>query len=191
MKNFRAYVEGKNLYSIFIHIVILLLVFEVILLVQKNRTLKRWIEEAAFAEGIRTGDYFSIKTLRSIKTDVRIDSSNRIQTIFVFSTRCPVCKETIPKWKTIEESATPNKVSVVGICLDSTLAAINYTRDQNIHFPVFVPEDLIQFARENKLKGVPYTIIRDHNGQTKKVWKGPLSEQELREFIEAVSKTAI
>jgi len=187
MNKLRAYLTGKNLYSIFLHLVVVILAIEVVILARQNRQFKEG-QDPASQESVKVGDYLSLSGIVPVDTIARLDSTSERQVIFVFTTRCPFCKETLPLWRQIAHQAEKaENVALIGICLDHLAETKVYVEEQKLTYPVFVAEDKESFVKKNKLHGVPQTIIRATSGRVERVWKGRLSEQEFREVVRAIS----
>jgi peroxiredoxin len=190
MNKLRAYLTGKNLYSIFLHLVVVILTLEVVILARQNKELKGG-PTAAPQESLKVGDYFSLSGIVPLDRNGRLDSTSVRQMIFVFTTRCPFCKETLPFWKEIAHRVVKAQdVSLIGICLDEVVLTKAYVEEQQVTFPVFVAIDKESLVRRNKLHGVPQTIVRTTGGRVEKVWKGRLTEQQFHEVVRAISDSA-
>jgi hypothetical protein len=126
-------------------------------LAKQNRDLKGGGGEAAQAS-IKEGDYFSLRGLKAVQSNAVLDSTSRRQLVFVFTTRCPFCKETR-----------------------------TYASEQQLTFPVFIPAEKDLFSKTNRLHSVPQTIIRNSNGFVEKVWRGRLTVEQFNEVVKAIS----
>jgi hypothetical protein len=135
MNKIRAYVTGKNLYTIFLHLVVVILAVEVVILARQNKELKQG-PTSAQRDSLKVGDYFSLSGLAPLFTNQRLDSTSARQVIFVFTTRCPFCKETLPIWKKIEAEAKERRhLGVIGICLDQEGPTRTYVEQESLKFP--------------------------------------------------------
>jgi hypothetical protein len=187
MNKLRTYLTGKNLYTIFLHLVVVMLAVEVVILVRQNKELKQG-PTSVQPESVKVGDYFSLSGILPLNSDAPLDSMSARQVIFVFTTRCPFCKETLPFWKEIvHRVAKAQDVSLIGICLDELALTKAYVEEQQVTFPVFVAVDKESLVQINKLHGVPQTIVRTTGGRVEKVWRGRLSEQQFHEVVRAIS----
>jgi hypothetical protein len=126
MNKLRPYLTGKNLYSIFLHLIVVVLVVEVVVLARQNKELKQGATHAQ-QESLKVGDYFSLSGIAPLERAERLDSVSAKQLIFVFTTRCPFCKETLPFWEKIASQAKRARgVTLIGICLDDEAATKAY-----------------------------------------------------------------
>jgi len=100
MNELRSYLTGKNLYNMFLHLVVVVLVVEVVILARQNREFKQG-PSSAQQESLKTGDYFSLAGIVPLNSGARLDTTSARQLIFVFSTGCHFCRETLPLWKKI------------------------------------------------------------------------------------------
>jgi peroxiredoxin len=190
MNKLRAYLAGKNLYSIFLHLVAVVLAVEVVILARQNKELKQG-PAALQQESLKVGDYFSLSGVVRLGSGARLDSTSTRQVICVFTTQCPFCKETLPFWERIEDQAKRARdVALIGICLDDEAPTKAYVEEHSLTFPVFVAIDKDSLVKKNKLHGVPQTIIRSRGGRVQRVWRGRLSEEQFQEVAKAMSDTA-
>jgi peroxiredoxin len=187
MNKLKAYLTGKNLYNVFLHLVVVVLTFEVVILARQNKELKQG-PSSAQQESLKVGDYFSLSGIIPLDNGTDPDTISGRQVIFVFTTRCPFCKETLPLWEKIASEAKRVKdVALIGICLDEEAATKAYVEEHGLDFPVFLPVSKDSLVQRNKLHGVPQTIIRARGGLVQNVWRGRLSQEQLQEVIRALS----
>lgn len=127
MSRFSEILSGKNLYSVFLHVALAASLVVIVVLAKQNRELKRGSGPDPQTI-IKAGDYFWLDGLMPVTNEVRLDSTSPKLLIFVFTTRCPYCKETLPLWKSLSDSAFQKKsFPVLGICLDPLEETRNYT----------------------------------------------------------------
>jgi peroxiredoxin len=189
MNKLRTYLTGKTLYSVFLHFAVVILAVEVVIIARQNKELKRGPSSEQL-ESLKAGDYFSLSGIAPLVNGTDLDTASRRQVIFVFTTRCPFCKETLPFWEKIEDQAKRVKdIGVIGICLDEHAAVKAYVEEHRLTFPVFVAADKQLLGKKNKLQGVPQTIIRSRGGRVERVWRGRLLEEQFREVVRAISDT--
>lgn len=186
MKALKAYLEGKKLYMLFIHVAVIALAVEVVVLARQNNELKN-PKDRGGKEQLAVGDSLSIHDLKPLQANYILPVNAPNQLLFVFTTTCPFCKENLINWKKLMALANKNKLTIVGISLDSAEKSEAYINEHQIDFPVFVPLDLASFKSQNKLNAVPVTVIRDSTGVAQKIWRGLLKEEQLREVANAIS----
>ena len=86
-------------------------------------------------------------------------------------------------WNRVAELTDEKEISIVGIsvhCFEKTKA---YIQENRVDFPVYWVRDQKKFEKENKLLGVPTTIVLNTNREIEKIWPGVLSEDKIRELI--------
>ncbi len=189
--NLREYLSGKHLYNIVLHLFVVVLAIQVVVLMRQNKELKEGRGLAA-QETIQEGEYLDLSELTPVTNGAQLDTVSRRQHIFVFTTRCPFCQETLPMWKYVADSLAPrSNVGILGISLDPMQETRTYLDQQNITFPVFMPSNNESFSNDNKLHTVPQTIIRNPNGLVEKVWRGRLSVDKYHEVVKAISDSII
>jgi cytochrome oxidase Cu insertion factor (SCO1/SenC/PrrC family) len=185
--NLREYLSGKNLYSIVLHLLVVVLAVEVYILMRQNRELKEG-RASTPQETIKEGDYLSLSDLTPVTNGSHLDTVSRKQLIFVFTTRCPSCKETLPMWKSLADTAIQRKsFAVFGICLDPLVDTKTYVSENQLRFPVFIPVNKESFSKNNRVQGVPQTILRDRTGFVEKAQRGRLSVDMYNEILHAIS----
>lgn len=191
MVSLKEYLSGKNLYSIVLHLFVVVLAIQVVVLMRQNKELK---EERGLTaqETIKEGEYLELLGLTPVTNGALLDTISRRQLIFVFTTRCPFCKETLPMWQSFADTLThKTSIAVFGISLDPLQETQTYLDQQGIAFPVFIPSDKESFSNKNKLHSVPQTIIRNSDGLVEKVWRGRLTVDDYNEVVKAMSDSTI
>lgn len=191
MSRFSEILSGKNLYSVFLHVVLATSLVVIMVLAKQNRELKRGSGPDPQTI-IKAGDYFWLDGLMPVTNEVRLDSTSPKLLIFVFTTRCPYCKETLPLWKSLSDSAFQKKsFPVLGICLDPLEETRNYTSQNQLKFPVFVPRDKDTFSKSNKIETVPQTLIPTSAGLVEHSWPGKISVEVYNKILKAISDGTI
>jgi peroxiredoxin len=89
------------------------------------------------------------------------------QLVFVLTTTCPYCRQTLPVWSKLTDSARRLAgwtVDVIGISLDSAAATKRYGEAQGLGFPLvtFPSRKLKQLYRA---RAVPQTLVLDEEGR--------------------------
>ena len=89
------------------------------------------------------------------------------QLVFVLTTTCPYCRQTLPIWTRLADSVRHLEgwaVDVVGISLDSSEATKRYAEAQGVAFPLvtFPSRKLKQLYRA---RAVPQTLVLDEEGR--------------------------
>ncbi|MDP2885116.1 MAG: redoxin domain-containing protein [Ignavibacteria bacterium] len=182
--------QGNQLYSIALHIVIVALGFELFVLARQNEELKERRE--MFAVGsLKVGDAFNVRNLSPVSTtkDAPAGFGGR-HVVFVFSATCRYCKANIEMWQRIALEGKKHNVVVYAVSVDSLLRTSRYVKENpNITYDVYVPSDIREFAKENRVSGVPITILRSPLGIVEDYWLGALSAKELEEILGKLSST--
>jgi len=187
MTKVREIVSGKNLYNIFLHLALVASLLVIAVLAKQNRDLKRGSGQAPKAN-IRAGEYFSLAGLTPATNGAQIDSTSSPQLIFVFTTRCPWCKETLPMWTSLADSASQkSSFAVLGICLDPLEETKTYIMQNQLAFPVFVPKDKEAFSKSNNIGNVPQTFIRTSSGLVEHSYPGKLSPDAYNKILKAIT----
>lgn len=193
MSKFSELLSGKSLYNLFLHVALLVSLVVIVVLAKQNRELK--VGGAPVPQTIiRAGDHFSLDGLIPFEPghDFIFDSSFTKQLVFVFTARCPYCKETVPLWKNLADSASQKKsFPIVGICLDPLEETRTYINQNQLTFPVFVPIDKESFSKNNNIGSVPQTFIRKADGLVEHSWPGKLSIDVYSKVLKAITDGTI
>jgi hypothetical protein len=182
-------IDGKTLYFISLHVIVIAFGFEIIVLTRQNEQLKE-SQDPYWAGRLKVGDMFSIDSLSvtSSKTNHPIEQRSR-QLIFVFSTKCKFCKANINAWREIAIASKQKPVQVYAIAIDSAARTIAYLAENEIvDYDVYAPVDIARFAKKNRLGGVPLTILRSSLGNVEKYWDGTLDNKQVTEIIRLISE---
>lgn len=186
MKALKTYLEGKNLYVLFLHVAVIALAVEVVVLARQNSELKN-PKDRGGKEQLAVGDSLSINDLKPLKANYTLPVNSPNQLLFVFTTTCPFCKKNLDNWKKLSEVAKEKNIAVVGIALDVPDSTAKYMSANKIDFDVLFPADVNTYRQKYKLLGVPKTILRDSAGVVRGVWTGLLNSQQVEEVASAIS----
>lgn len=184
MQKLIEFLRKQNLYAIFLHIAVIVLVIQVLILAKQNRELKSGGQRV---EILKAGDYFSFANLEPLSPQEGIDSTAR-QLLFIFTTTCPFCKENLPKWMKIVEQLKQKYAIVQAISLDSIEKTSSYVKQNQINIPIYIVRDTKHFQEVNKVSVVPMTIISGGTGRVEAVWDGLLSDHQTQEIVNSILK---
>jgi len=184
MKSISCFFVGRNIYSTFLHLTLLVLAIEVAILAKQNHELKEKIGQSL--ESLKIGDYFAMDDLVSLQPDYRIDSTSRYL-LFIFTTTCPFCKQNLEHWNQVANKTWESNTHKLGISLDGVDETSRYLKDNNVVFPVVCSRDAKNFQKKNKIEIVPTTVARNDVGKVENMWAGLLNQKEIQEVIDACS----
>ena len=180
--------DRMKLYLVFLHLITVALGVEVYILGVQNQRMKE--RQDYFAGGsLKEGDAFVTDGLIAA-TAVRGHSSEMSgrQLIFVFSTKCKFCKASIEKWHEIVLRAKKQNLTVFAISMDSVSITRLYVEHNRLSdCDVFVPVNVREFSRQNRIVGVPVTILRSQVGTVESVWTGSIEQQQKEEIMNKIS----
>jgi peroxiredoxin len=177
-------VNSRNTYQVLLHVVVVCLALQVVLLSKQNRQLKER-GSAMRQEELKVGDHFSMSRLDPVHIGSSLDTTSARQLVFVMTTTCTFCKQTIPFWNEIV-SRTKSQVELIAISLDSRDSTIEFAQRNGITFPLFACTNRKQFMNENKVSSVPLTILRNREGVVERLWAGKLDSEKEKE-VEAIA----
>ncbi|MCI0707448.1 MAG: redoxin domain-containing protein [Ignavibacteriae bacterium] len=187
MKFSKEMFSSKNLYIGFLHIAVIVLALQVVVLARQNNELKN-PSVAAQKEQLKEGDYFYYGELEPVREGAVPDTNSSQQLVFIFTTRCPFCKDSLPFWKQMANENN-TRYSVIGISLDPLENTTAYLVEHEINFPVFLPGDVEWFIEQIKGTTVPKTIMRNNYGSVEKIILGRLKKEQLPELTEVALVT--
>ena len=186
---FDVQLNGKLLYLLSLHFIIVLLGVEVFVLGKQNAELKRNQEYMAVGR-LKVGDFFRVDSLWSVfggKDGPPVFGQKQV--IFVFSTKCRICSSNLDAWQTIASEARKCKTSVYAVSLDSIQSTIKYVQENRImSYSVFVPRSARSFSRDNRISGIPLTVLRGSQGYIENIWLGAIGTEEVREICREISQ---
>jgi peroxiredoxin len=107
------------------------------------------------------------------------------QLLLVLTTSCPFCRQTLPKWNQIADSAAslrPGHVVVAAISLDSLSLTQDYVRQHQFRYPV-VLFPVAKLRRLYRATAVPQTLVLDHEGRILYARTGLLEPQAVVDSV--------
>jgi peroxiredoxin len=186
MTKLLARFASKHLYVAFLHVAIVVLAMEVYVLAEQNRQFKN-VSERAYRTRLAEYDSLSFANLQPIDSGSQKISESRGAIVFIMTTRCPFCRRNIASWKTLSSVARSNGLETIGISLDSIETTSIFVKQEGIDFAVWIPRHIAKYSEENKLVGVPITVLRDSTGIAQRVWNGLLADSVVGEIIHTIT----
>jgi peroxiredoxin len=107
------------------------------------------------------------------------------QVLFVLTTSCPFCRQTLATWARIADSAASLRsghVVVAAISLDSLSPTQDYVRRHQLRYPV-VLFPVAKLRRLYRASAVPQTLVLDHEGRILYARTGLLEPQAVVDSI--------
>ena len=180
--------DGKRLYAVALHLIVIALGVEVFILARENEELKE-NQDFLVVGRLKVGDWFSVDGLTAVTPAAGHASEVKgKQLIFVFSTNCKFCKANIKPWQDIALRATVHNLRTYAVSMDSLSRTKSYiAKNGIIGYDVYVPLDIRGFAKKNRLAGVPLTVLRSALGNVEGVWIGSLEGKHIGEIIDRFS----
>lgn len=172
-----------NAYTVSLHLLLVALALTVLGLAGENRDLQSpaSIPSPPQLEAGATITPFSARDLDGQAELLSFTQSERERLLFVFTTVCSVCLENQPIWSSLYARAR-GEYDIVGISLNELEASLRYREANDLPFPVVVPDDIREFATENKISRVPLTVHIGRDGKVLGSWLGILSEDSLAQL---------
>lgn len=174
---FRAYLTWKNVYGIFLHIIVVVLAVDVVILASQVKELKQGPMQSS-SRTLQVGDSLILGSGKHVYGPL-ISSSTNAGLYFIYTTKCPFCRRSLSAWSMIDSIAAGSHVAVRGVCMDSLQSCLQYSADHRLRFAVFVPDTAERFKKQNHIAGVPCTVLLSDSGRVEKVWLGMVDEEKL------------
>ena len=180
----------KNLLSIILSIVIIVMGVEIIYLIYQNRSLRLMIEAPQkFYQTLKQNDEvmpFTGKDINGNEINVEYSQTQSNKVMFWFSSTCYACEDNLNFWKDLYRDYNSDKIQLFGICGDDPADVQIMINNYNLNFPVICLDDhlIIDVYKGNIL---PQTIIITPQGYVQNVWPGSLKDVQ-KEKITTVLK---
>ena len=149
---------------------------------EEARTLRRRV---ALPYAGLTVPTFRAATLAGDSVVIGEGETGRRQVLLVFTTTCGFCLENLPAWKTIVAelgALHAPEVAVYGISLDPEAETRRYVIEHELPFPVLEFPDP-RTARLYRAKGVPITLVLDHEGTVLHARLGALGDRRAIDSV--------
>jgi peroxiredoxin len=174
---------------LFFLFIIVILGFTLFKCFKENQRIKQALPFLLPGEPI---DYFKLASVDKADADLKTLPPDKTGLIFIFSRPCTLCNQNIDYWNKLTKILKKNGISFYGIIIDNYNEAFNFKEQKEIHFPLFVPYDPIEFTKRFRLKlKMSQTILFAEN-TVKYVSIGELDGEDLKNFIlRARSLTAL
>lgn len=185
MGNLKRNLRTKRLYSAFLHLAVVMLAIQVVILSNQNRRMKEAAGGPA-PDGLKIGDTLVLQGVSPVNSRLILDTTSARQLVFIFTTSCPFCKQTVPMWNKLA-ARLQRSIPIIAISLDSRDSTIEYVKGNNLSFAVAFPLDAGRFKKLNKIVGVPMTLVRENSGKVLRLWKGKLDSLKALEVERSTS----
>ena len=142
-------------------------------LVVQNRSLK-----STHTTALRPGQHVQAFGVRMIdgRTDTfRFDDPRRRYLLFVFSTTCPYCEESLPRIEDAVRTGAGSGITPVAVSIHGPAETARFVVTHPISFRVVCADSSDEFQRRNQITGVPTTMLVDGRGVVQKVWEGDIT----------------
>jgi len=103
-----------------------------------------------------------------------------------WATWCPPCREEMPAFSRLQQIYTAKGVQFVGIALDSADSVRAFSERFPMSYPLLIGAAKgVELAGQfgNSTLSLPYTVVLDREGAGRLLRLGPLSEDELDDFL--------
>lgn len=176
----------KNWYQVFIDAILILLSAMIILLIIQNKELNNLLIKSSFGQ-FNNGDYFSklkVMTISGEELFLEFDKSSIDTVLFIFSTECPYCEQSILKWNDLQKEFD-DKFNFIGISVDNITKTSLFILKTAPNFNIVIPLQT-NFREDYKISGFPQTVVINKSGKVERYWLGLFNEtieKEVRIFL--------
>lgn len=109
----------------------------------------------------------------------RSDHNGRVVVVNIFATWCPPCRAEMPMLVKTAKAYRPKGVDFVGVSLDEGGPEVvkPFVERYKMDFPVVFPGAGPSIA--DGIRGIPFTLVIDHQGRLAQTYSGLVSEAQL------------
>jgi len=106
------------------------------------------------------------------------------QLVFVFNTRCPFCKATLPAWDSLADSVRrlDPGIQVLGLAIDSIAKVVDYVELNGLDFPVVSLLTMREIALY-RAGAVPQTVVIGRGGRVRYATVGRLTSRAVLDSV--------
>lgn len=106
------------------------------------------------------------------------------QLVFVFNTRCPFCKATLPTWDSLADSVRrlDPRIGVLGVAIDSVANVVDYVEQNHLDYPV-VPLLTMREIALYRAGAVPQTVVIGPGGRVRYAAVGQLTSRAVLDSV--------
>ena len=189
-------ISKQKLFNVVMVVLVVFLSAEVVLLVFQNRRLQKTLTE--FTTGptnrgqLKPGEQLPVVDLKSLDGStmkLEYQEPQKKHLVFIFTSTCPHCEATFPKWKQFADEIGNKSIITLGVCLDNLETTKELAEKRTPNFPMFSANDT-SFSRLYKISGVPQTLLVDGNGKVEKIWVGELNKDNVAEVENSIHSFA-
>jgi peroxiredoxin len=169
-----------------------LLAIVCVLLLQQNRDLKRGTPairaSSALRSGIRVAP-FSYRTLGGQQATLGFGDARRRTLLFVISTTCPWCEQSVPQIQAIARAVRGDRVRLMAVSIHDPAPTRSFAAEQRVDFDLVCAAASDEFQRDYRIEGVPTTLLVNGDGVVLGVWEGAITPELAREIESAVQRS--
>jgi thiol-disulfide isomerase/thioredoxin len=183
--------QSRDRFTLFLGVACVVLAILTLLLAWQNRGLKTRLAASLNTPppgGLQIGDTVGpFGVLNAAGQETRVAFDGQADTLlFVFSSTCAACQETIPKWNRLLAKGVPKTINILGIQTDFKQTAGAAFPVPDLRFPVFgaaEPDGELM----SKFPAIPVAALIDGHGAVKSVSFGVPTDAQLSELRRALT----
>jgi len=170
---------GKEItfYQLVLHVIVIVLAFEVVFLINEIKSIKN-AKTDYLQKVLQQGERVSpvdIESLNGVKRQFPDTTRRRTSVLFLFQTKCPFCKDNIPKWNLLTERLKTDSIDIVAVSTHKKDWVIDYVKQNDLRSAAYVPRDSA-FLKVFKPHAVPQTIVISKDLRVMRIYLGPLTD---------------
>lgn len=153
-----------------------------------NAGMNRWQPEPAQVEAPAQLFAQNFPTLYSERQEMNIYQGKPLVVNF-WATWCSPCVEEMPDLEALQHELKDQNKQIIGLGIDTAEKMREFAETHKITYPLYVVGATgIEISRlfGNQSGGLPYTVLIDAEGVTRKTYIGRLDMEELRRDIAAL-----
>ena len=150
--------------------------------------MNRWQPEPAQMEAPNQLFAQELATLHGEKQAMEIYRGKPLVVNF-WATWCSPCVEEMPDLEALQQELTKQNKQIIGLGIDTAEKMRDFAENYQITYPLYVVgASGVEISRlfGNTSGGLPYTVLIDAEGVTRKTYIGRLDMEELRRDIAAL-----
>lgn len=117
------------------------------------------------------------------------DYRGQVVLVNLWATWCPPCKEEMPTLQAFYNKHKENGFVIIAINDgDPTPDVLQFTRDFQLSFPIWLDPTYIATEKAFKTLNLPSSFVIDRNGTVRQTWVGGISRKMLDKFVTPIIK---
>jgi peroxiredoxin len=180
-------ISKKNLTTLLLLAIIILMGAEIVYLIYQNRQLRQMIDDPSrfFEKTLQVGQMVPAIRAEDITGNelaLTYSPDGPYTLVLWFSPTCSSCEDNFEFWKNVHRLSKPERLRIVGFCACTVGEAKDVTAAKELGFTVLAATEptIVDLYKGNLL---PQTILIAPDGLIKSVWPGALLDSKKKEVL--------